>query len=64
MPVGESGFVKLRKDALKYRPENVERTAWLQLLLSVLTQLDGQAGFPSYNVVLGATSYTLMCSGA
>jgi hypothetical protein len=53
MPVGESNYDRIKKDALKWRPENIERSAWFQVILAVLTQLNAEASFPSYNVVLG-----------
>lgn len=31
----------------------VERTAWLQILFGILTQVSAEVAFPSYNVVLG-----------
>jgi hypothetical protein len=53
MAPGVSHFKKLQADALVYRPEFVERVAWVSILCSLLTQLGGEASFPSYNVVLG-----------
>ncbi len=38
MPVGENNFDRLSKNALKWRPESAERTAWAQVLFSLLTQ--------------------------
>lgn len=38
MPVGENNFDRLTKNALKWRPESAERTAWAQVFFSLLTQ--------------------------
>ncbi|CBJ31052.1 hypothetical protein Esi_0231_0003 [Ectocarpus siliculosus] len=53
MPVGENNFDRLAKSALRWRPESAERTAWMQVFFSLLTQASSLAAFPSYNVVLG-----------
>ncbi|KAG5178355.1 hypothetical protein JKP88DRAFT_168733 [Tribonema minus] len=53
MAPGVNHFNRIRKELLTWHPEYVERSAWIQVFLSILTQLGGEASFPSYNVVLG-----------
>lgn len=40
-------------DLLRKYGDYMERTAWLQVFLGMLTQLSAEYSLPSYNVVLG-----------
>ncbi|CAM9928944.1 unnamed protein product [Discosporangium mesarthrocarpum] len=53
MAVGVNNFDNLKEEALRWSLKSVERTAWVQIFFSLLTQASSLAAFPSYNVVLG-----------